>query len=327
MAKLTIGTWNVHTLLDNVHADRPDRRTALVANELVGYSINIAALQETRFAVEGQLTERVAGYTFFWSGCKQDDHRESGVGFAIRSNLLKNLDSLPKGFNDRLMVMQLPLPAGKKASLISAYAPTMTNPGEVKDKFYEEFNSLLSSIPKEHKLIVLGDFNARVGCDYRAWGGTLGKHGIGKSNSNGLLLLQTCSSHDLIITNKLFRLATEKKTTWMHPRSKHWHMLDYIITRMSDRDYVRVTKAMCGAQCWTDHRLVSRLNIHIRPKRRPQGKKTPPKRLDTAKLKEDVAVSSLVSDLNDRVANLTFGNASIEEEWASFRDVVYSASL
>jgi hypothetical protein len=56
-------------------------------------------------------------------------------------------------------------------------------------------------------------------------------------------------------------------------------------------------------------------------------KRTPPKRLDTAKLKKDEAVSSLVSDLNDRLVNLTFGNTSIEEEWASFGEVVYSASL
>jgi hypothetical protein len=105
-------------------------------------------------------------------------------------------------------------------------------------------------------------------------------------------------------------------------------MLDYIITRRSDRDDVQVTRAMCGAECWIDHRLViSRLNVHIRPKRRPQRKKTPPKRLDTAKLKKDEAVRSLVSDLNDRLVNLIFGNTSIEEEWASFGVMVYSASL
>jgi exonuclease III len=153
VTKLTIGTWNVRTLLDNVHADKS---TDVAANELAQYNINIAALQETRFAEERQLTDKGADYTFFWSGRKQDERREAGVGFAIRSNLVKNLESLPKGFNDRLMVMQLPLPVGKKASLISAHAPTMTNPGKAKDKIDEVFNSLLPSIPKEHKLLVVG---------------------------------------------------------------------------------------------------------------------------------------------------------------------------
>ena len=40
-------------LLDNPSAERPERRTALLAR----YKIDIAALSETRLANEGQLTE------------------------------------------------------------------------------------------------------------------------------------------------------------------------------------------------------------------------------------------------------------------------------
>ena len=39
----------------------------------------------------------------------------------------------------------------------------MTNPDEITDRFYEELDSLISSVPSSEKLIVLGDFNARVG--------------------------------------------------------------------------------------------------------------------------------------------------------------------
>ena len=46
-------------------AKRPERRTALIARELKRYNIPIVALSETRFADEGDLTEREAGYTFF----------------------------------------------------------------------------------------------------------------------------------------------------------------------------------------------------------------------------------------------------------------------
>ena len=51
--------------MDNSKADRPERRTALVARELGRYNIDIAALSETRLANEGCLTEVRAGYTFF----------------------------------------------------------------------------------------------------------------------------------------------------------------------------------------------------------------------------------------------------------------------
>lgn len=122
MTPITIGTWNVRTLLDNITANRPQRRTALVARELAHYNIDIAALSETRLANEGQLSESGGGYTFFWSGRSSDERCESGVDFAIKNHLVRKLASPPKGVNDRLMTMQLPLQKGKQATLISAYA-------------------------------------------------------------------------------------------------------------------------------------------------------------------------------------------------------------
>ena len=41
--RLTIAQWNVRTLLDRKVADRPERRTALVAMELAKYNIDVAA--------------------------------------------------------------------------------------------------------------------------------------------------------------------------------------------------------------------------------------------------------------------------------------------
>ena len=327
MIPLTLGAWNVRTLLDRAGTDRPERRTALIARELARYRVQIAALSETRLADEGQLSEVHAGYTFFWIGRKQDERREAGVGFAIKSNLVNKLASPPKGINDRLMTVRLPLPRKRYATLISAYAPTMTNPDEVKEKFYEDLQATIATVPRADKLIILGDFNARVGTDYTSWEGVLGKNGVGKCNSNGSLLLETCASHELLITNTVFRLPNRNKTTWMHPRSKHWHLLDYVIVRQRDRQDVRVTKAMCGAECWTDHRLlISKLNIRIQPHRRPQGKKAP-KRLNVSKLKGDHIKQALVEELDSKLQQQSIDSQDVESDWATFRDIVYAAAL
>ena len=48
---LTIGQWNVRTLLDREGADRPERRTALVAMELAKYNIDIAVKQGSQSLV------------------------------------------------------------------------------------------------------------------------------------------------------------------------------------------------------------------------------------------------------------------------------------
>ena len=89
---LTIGTWNVRTLLYSSDSDRRQRRTALVGRELDRYKVEIAALSETVFSEEGLLKEDVASYTFFWSGCKKEERRGAGVGFAIRRHLVSKPD-------------------------------------------------------------------------------------------------------------------------------------------------------------------------------------------------------------------------------------------
>ena len=61
------------------------------------------------------------------------------------------------------------------------------------------------------------------------------------------------------------------KTSWMHPRSKHWHLIDYVIVRCRDLNEVQITRAMHGAECSTDHRLIrSTLRLTVRPPARRQ---------------------------------------------------------
>ena len=94
-------------------------------------------------------------------------------------------------------------------------------------------------------LFILGDFNARVGRDCWTWPRVLGHHSVRNGNSNGSLLLQTCSQHELVLTNTLFQQANKYKTTWMYPRSEHWHMLDYVITRQRDVHDVHLIYVSC----------------------------------------------------------------------------------
>ena len=274
--KLTLASCNIRTLLDSTSTSgRPERRTALVARELARY--------------------RVGTYAF-WSGRSSDGRREPGVSFAIKDHLVKKLDCIPEGLNDCLMKLKFPLARKRFPTLISAYALTMTNRDEVKENFYEELEALswTANSPQLDHL----------------WTSTVGpahtprrlQHmrrsrppGLGRNHRtpwsrevqrNGLLLPRTCATHGLAITNTMFRLPTRKKMSWMHPRSKHWHLIDYIIIRAKDRQDVRVTKALCGADCRTYHRLIiPKTKLHIQPMRRPQGQKVA-KRLNTSKLKQ-----------------------------------------
>nr|VZI30939.1 unnamed protein product [Spirometra erinaceieuropaei] len=340
VSPLTLAAWNVRSLLDNPRSNRPERRTALVARELARYKVDIAALSETRFSEQGQLEEVGAGYTFFWSGRPRTERRDAGVAFAIRTDLVGRLPCLPQGINDRLMSLRLPLRRGGKfATIISAYAPTMTSPDAVKDKFYEDLHALLATVSQADKLIVLGDFNARVGTDHTAWRGVLGPHGLRGSNDNGLLLLRACAEHRLILTNTFFCLPEREKATWRHPRSRQWHLLDYVLVRRRDQRDVLVTKAIAGADGWTDHRLViSKMRIRLQPRRRPQGKR-PPGKLNVALLSLPAHRLHFSNELAQRLDNFPIAaaaddaaaaaaeNTSVENRWCQLRDTVQSTAL
>ena len=130
---LTIRQRNVRTLLDREGAKKnePEKRTALVAMELAKYNIDIAALCETRFSESGSLND--LEFSFFWSGKPEGERREAGVGFAIKKDIITKLTEMPRPVSDRIMTMRLPLSKDTFATMISVYAPTMTNPDENKE--------------------------------------------------------------------------------------------------------------------------------------------------------------------------------------------------
>ncbi|KAI0237944.1 hypothetical protein LSAT2_011450, partial [Lamellibrachia satsuma] len=99
------------------------------------------------------------------------------------------------------------------ATIVSAYAPTMTYSDEEKENFYESLKTTIGRVPRSDKLIVLGDFNARVGRDHETWERVIGHHGMGNENANGSLLLNMCAEYQLTITNTKHRCG-------MKPRKK-----------------------------------------------------------------------------------------------------------
>ena len=155
MIPLKIDEWNVRTLMDSAGSDRSQCRT-----ELCRYRIGIAT--PSQFAEVGEIKEVCAGYTFFLSGRKSEERREAGRGFAMKSDSVVKPLGLTNGIKDHLMSLRLLVLIGNKhATIISAYVPTMTNPNEVKYKFHDDLDSIISATPRTDKenpsLVFSGD--------------------------------------------------------------------------------------------------------------------------------------------------------------------------
>ncbi|BHF81151.1 hypothetical protein SprV_0702428100 [Sparganum proliferum] len=123
-------------------------------------------LSETCFSKQGQLEEVGRLHLLLRSRSEpRAERRDAGVAFH-RNDIVGRLPCLPQGIDDRLMSLRMPLWGGKFATIISAYAQPMTSPDVARDKFYEDLHALLATVSKADKLIVLGDFNTRVGTDH-----------------------------------------------------------------------------------------------------------------------------------------------------------------
>jgi len=104
--------------------------------------------------------------------------QHGGVGFAIRTKLMTSVCESPCAISPRLLRFQLNLEGGHVATLFSCYAPTLAATQEEKEQFYEQLSSATNAVPFIHQLFIRGDFNARVGKDFKVKNKILGHHGI-----------------------------------------------------------------------------------------------------------------------------------------------------
>lgn len=170
------------------------------------------------------------------------ENRVHGVGFAVRNDLLNAVGG-PRGVSERIMILRLSIDGGF-VTIISAYAPTLSSSPEAKDHFYSQLSETVREVRSGDRLMLLGDFNARVGQDNNSWLDCLGEHGIGKLNENGQRVLEFCSQNQLCVTNTYFKGKFMRKVSWMHPRSKHWHQLDVVLYRKRELQDILHTHAL-----------------------------------------------------------------------------------
>ena len=290
---------------------------------LAAHDISLCAMSEVRW--KGQGTLSAGEYLYIFSGLPEEAPVSLyGVAIALNPAMQKAwraAGSQVSYCNERLLKIKLRLD-DRIFHVISVYAPTFRASETEKESFYAQLAKLTSECKSSEELVIMGDFNARVGTrgketstvEEATMGDVtadlvLGDFGMEELNDNGRLLLDFCRSQrgkSLRVMDTLFQHSTYG--TWQHNRTKQWHHIDHIITSAKTAALCMDVKVMAGLDFDSDHRML-RLDLRIvkrckqwwgrKREERPESHMRIPA-LDVARLKEP----EVVAELNEKFADI-----------------------
>ena len=122
--------------------------------------------------------------------------------------------------------------------------------------FYAEVQEVINRVPRGDRVIVMGDFNAKVGKNVEVWKGVIGGHVEEVENDSGRRLLDFSDDNDLRIMNTHFEYKRMHKFTCSCPGSGLQSIIDYILVRSDQRKHVHDVRVIRGTDIESDHYLV-----------------------------------------------------------------------
>ncbi|XP_015189704.1 PREDICTED: craniofacial development protein 2-like [Polistes dominula] len=138
--------------------------------------------------------------------------------------------------------------------IISVYAPEDNKPKQEKEIFFNELESIVKSIPPRKSILILGDFNARIGNEPIF--GIMQRFNEHIINDNGKLTINLCSLTWLRINNTYFNHKAQYKYTFGNTRGQK-STIDYVVTnRCIPPSEILDVRVINSAHLGSDHALL-----------------------------------------------------------------------
>ena len=316
------GGWNVRSCIKQ-------SKREIIIKQLKKYKIQIAALSETCMCDSG--VKLVSDYTMIYSGAPYDKKTRKAHGVAICVNPIatkvwKDSGSEWVPINERIIKIRLYC-APIHITVIAVYSPI--NPktklmSDESDKFYNDLQDTLKDISPKDMIIIIGDLNARVGNDQQirhqhVKRSCIGPFTVDIENENGTRLIDFCEINNIIISNTFFKHKLVHQTSWMHPRDKKWHMIDYTLVNKKFRSSVEDVRMLRGAagSIGTDHHLMrAKIKIHLKSRRKNVNSKRV--NVDSAKLKDDKLLETFQKALQYILDTASDDTINIDQRYELF---------
>ena len=141
-----------------------------------------------------------------------------------------------------------------------------------------------------------------------------------RSETVGTLLLPWPLHHQQLLQGKELH-----KVSWRHPRSRHWHQLDLVITRRADLSSVLHTQSFHSADCDSDHSLVGS-KIRLKPRKIHHAKSKGRPRINTCATAEPAKAKSFAETLQKKLADQPT-TEDTDTKWSHLRDAIYDSAI
>ena len=307
--QMKIATWNTRTMA-------APGRVEQVCKEMHRYNIDIMGVCEARLKNAGKKIGP-NGEMILFSG--NESRHERGVAIIIDKKTKGSLMEWTP-VSDRVLKARF-FSRHIKLTIILAYAPTNEAEDDEKESFYNQLDDVTLSVPRHDLLMVIGDFNAKVGISNEGYEDVMGRNGIGTRNENGELFLDFCKMHGVVVGGTLFPHRDIHKVTWNSPAG-YRNQIDHIAVSRRFKLSLLDVRNKRGADVASDHELVvARVRLKLATLKKPKGRK---RRYDVGKLKQSEISDALREEINRRLVIQEDG--SIEENWKSIKEALNSAS-
>lgn len=295
---IRIGTWNVRSMYTG--------KIEVIQREMERIGIAVLGISEMRWKGKGHI--QAGQNRVMFSG--NDNDRRNGVAFICTKETTKSILGY-NPVNDRIITIRL---AGKNVNktIIQVYAPTTAAKEEEIEEFYITLQEVFDKVPKNDIIIVMGDFNAKVGRG--AMIRTVGAFGLGERNEAGDKLVDFASSNGLRITNTFFKQHNRRLYTWISPDGLHRNQIDYILVNNRWASTIQSAHTLPGADCGSDHQLlVAKIRVKLKKQKRHERAKC----YDFEKIPTKYSIS-----VQNRFQLLQWGDKEPEDEWEEIKSII-----
>ena len=148
--------------------------------------------------------------------------------------------------------------------VIQCYAPT-NDSDEDKEDFYRRLLAIVHNRPRRNVIIVMGDFNAKIGNDNKGYEEVMRQQGLGEMNHNGERFADLCATGNLVIGGSFFHHRRVHKATWVSPDLLTENQIDHVCIRKKFRRSLQDVRVKRGPDIASDHHLlVAWLKLKLR---------------------------------------------------------------